>query len=538
MVISDERENGLKTRNLLYNGNIHTQASGLIVDSMATQGNKIIAIGNSLQHDPDFKSYAKIDLKKRMVIPGLVDAHTHFYYWAVSLGRVQLEGLTSLDACLKKIKQFAARQPKDAWIVGDGYAPDRFRPRTEPDRYMLDKVTGGRPAFIFSHDQHSAWVNSRALEIADIRKTTPDPVNGTIERLDDRTPSGILREHGAYSRVWEKIPRPSSKDVDRRWPEALKIAYSRGVTGVHSFDSPEALAYMTARAEKGTVGLRIEHYPSAKLLPNLQATKTYYGIGTPFFRIAGVKIFADGSLGSQTALCFQPYAGSKKNYGIATVTVKEIVALAHAAARLHLPCAVHAIGDKAVANVLDALEQRPELHFGARHRIEHVQLLRRSDIARFKKLNIVASMQPSHCTADIDIVRTYWGSREKNAYLFKTLLKNGIHCAYGSDAPIEPLNPLEGIEAAVRRARPRSNDVFYPSERLTPAEALFGFTAGAAYAAGQEHCRGYLLPGYPADYVVLAQDITKIPASKIGQTNVLATVLDGKLMFADRTLRW
>jgi predicted amidohydrolase YtcJ len=536
--MSGERVIGLKKRNLLYNGVIHTQADGLVVDSMAIDGNRIVAIGNHLQHDPDFNGFGKIDLKRKMVTPGLVDAHTHFYYWAVSLGRVQLDGLTSLDACLEKIRAFSAKQPKDAWIVGDGYAPDRFKKRVEPDRYMLDKVTGGRPAFIFSHDQHSAWVNSKGLEAADIQKGTADPDGGTIERFADRTPTGILREHTAYGPVWNKIPLTAAKDVDKRWAEALKIAYSRGVTGIHSFDGPEALAYMTNKAEKGTVGLRIEHYPSAKLIPQLQATKTYYGTGTPFFRIAGVKIFADGSLGSQTALCFGPYVGSKKNFGLETTTVKEMVKLAHAAARLNLPCAVHAIGDRAVANVLDALALRPELHFGARHRIEHVQLLRRSDIARFKKMNIVASMQPSHCTSDIDIVRKYWGSRGKDAYLFKTLIKSGVHCAYGSDAPIEPLEPLAGIEAAVRRARPKAKDVFYPKECLTVAEALFGFTAGAAYAAGQEHCRGYLLPGYPADYVVLGQDITKVAASKIARTEVLATVLDGKLMYADRSIQW
>ncbi len=527
----------MKTKSLLYNARIHTQAAEVVVDSMAISGNKIVAVGNRLEQDSDFRAYSKINLRGKMITPGLVDAHTHFHYFALSLGRVALDGLPTLDACLTRIREFSAKQPKNSWIVGDGYSPDRFTRRIEPDRYMLDKVTGGRPAFIFSKDQHNAWVNSVALEFAGLNEKTLDPADGAIDRFESKVPTGILREHGAYLRVWEMIPLPDDAEVDRRWGQALKYAYRKGVTGVHSFDGPDALAYLTSRAEQGKLGLRIEHYPSAKLLPKLQATKTYYGLGTPFFRIAGVKIFADGSLGSQTALCYQPYIGSPRNYGIETTSVKQILEYAKAASRLGLPCAVHAIGDKAISNVLDALEQRPLPQFGARHRIEHLQMIRRSDIARLRKLNIVASMQPSHCPSDIPLVRKYWGSRGKNAYIFHTLLKHDIDLAFGSDAPIEPLDPLAGIEAAVRRARPKSKDLFYPEERLTVPQALYGFTVGAAIASGQEHCRGYLLPGYPADFAILAEDITKVAPSRIAQTEVLATVLDGKVVYVDSSLR-
>ncbi len=528
----------MKSKVLFHNARIYTQAAGLVVDSLAMHRNRIAAIGNGLRHDPDFRSFDKIDLRGRMIVPGLVDAHTHFYYFAVSLGRVALDGVPTLDACLAKIRAFASSLPKDAWVVGDGYSPDRFKRRVVPDRHMLDKVTSGRPAFIFSKDQHNAWVNSKALELGGIDARTPEPSDAAIDRDEHGVPTGILREHGAYLRVWHKIPQVSDREVDRRWAQALDYAYRKGVTGVHSFDSPEALPYLTTRAERGKVGLRIEHYPSANLLPQLTSSKTYYGTGTPFFRIAGVKIFADGSLGSQTALCYNPYIGSKKNRGIETTTVPQIVEYARAASRLGLPCAVHAIGDRAISNVLEALEQRPLPQFGARHRIEHLQMIRRSDIPRLKRLGIVASMQPSHCTSDIELVRKYWGPRGKNAYLFQTLLKSGIELAFGSDAPIEPLDPLAGIEAAVRRARPKSRDVFYPSERITVEQALFGFTVGPAIAAGQEHCRGYLLPGYPADLTILAEDISKIAPSRIGQTAVLATILDGKVVYHDSSLRW
>lgn len=516
---------------LLHNARILTQAADLVVDSMAISGNRIVAIGNRLDKDPDFASATKINLRGRTVIPGLVDAHTHFYYYALSLGRVQLDGLTSLDACLKRIREFAAKQPKGSWVVGDGYSPDRFTKRIEPDRIMLDAVTGGRPAFLFTKDQHTAWVNSRALEICGIAAGSPDPDGGRIERFGDGSPSGIFREGPAYMPVYARIPVPPHSEVRRRYQMALRIAYERGVTGVHSFDGPDALPFFSELAESNKLGLRINYYPGAKMLPALLRSKTYYGSGTEFFRIAGIKIFADGSLGSQTALCFGKYVGSKSNVGIETTPTKEIARLAKEAAKLGLPCAVHAIGDRAVANVLDALAASPRLHFGARHRIEHLQLIRRADIARLLRHNIVASMQPSHCPSDIPLIRKYWGKRGADAFIFRTLIDRGVDLAFGSDVPIEPLHPIHGIAAAVRRARAGSRDVFEPKQKISVAEALLRFTVGPAIAAGQEHCRGYLLPGYPADYVVLDRDITKVPATKLYDLQPLATVLDGRTVW-------
>lgn len=527
----------MKSRILFYNTRVFTQADSLTADSIAISGNRIVAVGNGLQHDPDFKSYSRINLKGKVIVPGLVDAHTHFYYLALSLGRVMLDGLPTLEACLKKIADFSARQPKDSWIVGDGYAPDRFTTRREPDRYLLDKVTGGRPAFIFSKDQHSAWVNSKALDIAGISRTSREPEGGKIERSSDHTPTGILREGSAYNPVWQNIPPADKKTADRLFAQALDLAYRKGVTGVHSFDGPEAFTYLLDRAARGKVGLRINYYPSGRLLPKLLKEKVYYGTGSEFFRIAGVKLFADGSLGSQTALCFHKYIGSKNNHGIETMTVSEMSASIKAASKLGLPCAIHAIGDKAVSNVLDAFESSPRLHFGARHRIEHLQLIRRSDIARLKRLGIVASMQPSHCPSDIPLIRKYWGERGSNAFVFRTLIDRGLDLAFGSDAPIEPLDPIAGIAAAVRRARPGSRDVFHAEQKISVPEALYRFTVGPAIACGQQHCRGYLLPGYPADLAVLSEDITRITPSKLYDIAVLATLLDGQIMYADKSLK-
>jgi len=522
---------------LIYNARIHTQAENLVVDSMAVREGRIEAVGHNLQHAGEFRSYSKMNLKGKTVLPGFVDAHTHFFFFALSLGRVALDGLNSLEACLTKIENFARQLKRDEWVVGEGYAPDRFRKRIEPDRYLLDKVTGGRPAFIFSKDQHSAWVNSRALQVAAISKKTPDPPGGEIVRYEDGTPTGILREIPGYGKVYARIPQPSKREIDRLWSMALEHAYKKGVTGVHSFDGPEAFAYLSQLAERNQLGLRINHYPLARLLPHLHRTKTRYGTGTEFFRIAGIKTYADGSLGSQTAWCFNRYSGSQDNYGIEVTPISEMKRIIRSAARLGLPCAIHAIGDRAISNVLDAFEGSPSLPNGARHRIEHLQLVRKKDLTRVKRLNVVASMQPSHCPSDIKIVRKYWGARGSKAYVFRTIIDKGIDLAFGSDVPIEPLDPLAGIAAAVRRARQGSRDVFYRTERITVQEAIYRFTVGPAIACGEEHCRGRLLPGYPADFVVLSEDPARVSPSGIYDLGVLATVLDGQVKYCHSPLR-
>jgi predicted amidohydrolase YtcJ len=200
---------------------------------------------------------------------------------------------------------------------------------------------------------------------------------------------------------------------------------------------------------------------------------------------------------------------------------------------LGLPCAIHAIGDRAIDNVLTAFEQAPPLKSGGRHRIEHLQMIRRKDIARLKRLGVVASMQPSHCPSDIDLIEKYWGPRGRNCYLFKTLGQRGIPLAFGSDAPIEPLDPLAGIHDAVNRRGGKKGRLFYPAERVTVAEAVFGFTAGAAYAAGGESGRGYLLPGYPADLVVLSENIYRAAIKRIRDIKILATFFDGRPVFVN-----
>lgn len=524
----------LKTKTLLYNAVIYTQANSLVVNSMATYKNKIVAVGNNLEHDSDFKSYTKINLQGKTVIPGLTDAHTHFFFFAISLGRVKLHGLESIEACLQEIKLYAGKLNKNEWVVGEGYSPDQFKKYVEPDKNMLDKVTGGRPAFIFSKDQHSAWVNSKALEIAGITSKTKNRAGGEIIRFDNGEPTGILKEMSSYIDLYNQIPLPSKSKIDKFYKQALEFAYQNGVTSIHSFDQKDGFTYFAEQTERGKLGLRINYYFPDTSLDELLEHKILFGTGDDYLRLAGIKIFADGALGSQTALCFHKYIGSKNNYGIEVESVKSMTKKMKQAVKLGFPCATHAIGDKAVSNVLDAIEQLPGMHFGARHRIEHIQQIRKKDIKRLKELSVVASMQPSHCPSDIKMINKYWGKQGANTFIFNTLQKKKIDLAFGSDVPIEPLKPLDGIAAAVLRAKPKSREKFYPEEKISASEALYHYTVGSATAVGQEHCRGALMPDYPADFVILSEDITKTAPTKLYDIKVEATIFDGKLKY-DRT---
>lgn len=527
----------MKKNKLFYNGKFYLQTGNLgRADSMAVSGGRITAVGNRLEKDSDFTTHEKINLRGRTVIPGFTDSHTHFFFFAMSLRSVDLDGLPTLEDALKKIKKSAAGLGRDEWVLGNGFSPDRWKKYIIPDKFMLDKVTGGRPAAIYSKDQHMMWVNSRALELAGLTAKTREPDGGRIDRLDNNEPSGILRELPGYFPVLKFVDDPPRAKQVKFYRQALEIAYARGVTGVHSFDGREALEFFEDRVSKNKLGLRINYYPPAAMLAELRRAKIKFGYGNEYFRINGVKIFADGSLGSQTALCFNKYVGSKNGFGIETNSRETILKHIKSAARIGLPTAVHAIGDRAVSNVIDCYEQAPPLPAGARRRIEHLQMIRRADIKRLKKLGVVASMQPSHCPSDIKLVEKYWGRRGRNCYLFKTLIEKNIPLTFGSDLPIEALDPIAGIDAAVNRKAKGIAKPFYPEERISVEQAVNGFTAGPAFTAGQEYERGHLLPGCFADFIILSDNIYKIARSKIKDIDIVATFFDGKPVYRRKSV--
>ncbi len=502
-----------------------------VVSCLAVSGGIIVAVGRNLDKDDDFKNFERIDLEKSVVLPGFHDAHTHIMYAALSETMVNLDGLKSMREVLAAIKNHAKKLKRNEWIEGVGFSADRLKDYVMPDKFMLDKVTGGRPAAIFSKDQHLMWVNSRALELAGYDKKSADPDGGIIERLESGEPSGILKEHPAYARVYELASRQNKNRRLKSFFDYLPYIYSKGVTSVTSMDGPEAFDNFVTLSAKDKLGLRVHHYVAPEIIRKLTKSRIMRELSGEYYRVCGVKIFSDGALGSQSANCFNKYIGSKSNFGVETNSREDMLEIIKKAAQLGLPAAIHAIGDRAISNVLDCFEKMPVSDPPLRNRIEHLQMIRRKDVARVKKLGVIASMQPSHCPSDVRLIEKYWGSRGRNCYIFKTLLNKNIPLAFGSDTPIEKLDPISGIDAAVNRFIPGTKKSFYPKERISVGDAVAGFTSGAAYAIGREFELGRLLPGYMADFVVLDSDIFKTAMGKISGTQVKATIFDGRPVF-------
>ncbi len=500
---------------------------------MVISGGSIVEVGGDADHlISEYPDHPAVDLGGRVVVPGFVDSHVHFYFWVATLDTVHLEGTGTFDDALDKIKRFASGDAARRWIVGDGWSADRWERYHLPTAAELDSVTGGRPAALFSKDQHLMWVNSRALREAGIDKKSPDPEGGKIDR-DPATgePTGILREIPGYFPVLKLIGNPDPGRMDRLWKKAAQIAYSHGVTGFHSVDGPEAWPYFQRRHERKKLGFRVQYYFPVAMIDELIDRGVVSGMGDDTLRVAGVKIFADGSLGAQTALMKKPYRGKTSDTGLAVTDFDELITQIGKATRNNLACAVHAIGDRAVANVITAYKSVGYRSY-LRHRIEHLQIISMEDIPRLKATGVIASMQPSHCPSDRKLIADYWGKRGRNAYLFKTLLENRIPLTFGSDCPIEPIDPLAGIHAAVNRnGYGERGGKFYPGQCLTVAQAVHGFTAGPAYAAGRDSFSGKIAPGCQADLAILDDDIYSMPSSSLYRARVAATIFDGRVVY-------
>lgn len=524
---------------LLYNGKVETMRPGAaLFDSIAVKNGMIAAVGNNLDSDPEFRRLKRIDLRGAVVYPGFVDAHTHFYYYSQTLGECDLQNTASLDDALSRVKSHAKTLKRGEWLTGAGIDVRNWKAPNWPTASDLDSVTGNRPAFIFSKDYHSAWVNSAALALGGITERAPDPAGGEIVRLADGVPSGILREKSAYLPVYEKISERSAATKRRLFNEGLQIAYQRGVTGTHSFDLWNGYEFMRDLADKNKLRLRVRYNILAEDLDRARKKirrKNLFGFGDDWIQTTGVKVFADGALGSRTAFMHKSFSSAPGDCGIEVTTKSALKRIALEAKALGLPMAVHAIGDQAITNVLETLSASPP-PVGTRHRIEHLQILRKKDLALVVRSGVVASMQPSHMPSDIPIMKRHLGSRANNCYLFNSLAKRGVPLAFGSDAPIEPLDPLGGIVDAVRRQSHSGREVIALEERISALSAVRGFTAGAAFAVCQENEYGFALPGYHADLTILSSDLRKATLKSISDTSIIATIVDGKVVYSSGAL--
>ena len=524
---------------VLLNGKIHTMDPRLPrASAAAIAGDRFLAVGGDAEMRALLAPGGRVvNLGGATVVPGFIDAHIHFLSYGLSLQEIDLSGVRSLSSALGRVKEGAANTPPGQWLIGRGWDQSVWEGGTFPTAAQLDAVAPQHPVFLSRKCGHAAWVNSRALERLGISSHTEVPDGGEIVRGNDGQPTGILLEK-AMELGYGCLAEPSAEEALAAVRHAQAVVNRMGIVGVHTKEAaPSLRAFQQLRAE-GELTLRtVAQIPVAELDSAIRlGLRT--GLGDEFLRLGGVKVFSDGALGPRTAWMLAPYEGEPDNLGIVVTGADEMADIVARATEAGLAVVTHAIGDRANRMVLDALEasRRAGRGLHLRHRIEHAQLLHPDDIHRFAQLDIIASVQPIHATQDMRIADSYWGARSRYAYAFRSLWDSGAKLAFGSDAPVETPDVIQGIHAAVTRMRADGSpggDGWYAEERLTVAEAVWAYTGGAAYAGSTEDSQGSITPGKFADLVVLSQDIFTIHPMAILETDVEATLFGGAFVWGE-----
>jgi predicted amidohydrolase YtcJ len=521
---------GTTAKTIFINGKFYTldkKTQG--AQAIAVEDGLVVEAGTNAKIRPlARRGFNVIDLKRQAVIPGLIDSHLHLMSLGISFKRVNLDGVDSLDKARGKIRKAASQLTPGQWLRGRGWNKNLWGEQF-PDKKILDELTTN-PVALGSKDGHLLWVNSAALKFAGINAKTADPPGGVIEKDKNGEPTGILKENAADN-LYDVIPPISYNEKFEAVRKAQEHLLNLGITGCGDCDEDRELFSIYHELDRGgELKLRIFKMIPRTGLSRAIDFKFHTGYGTEHLRTGCLKLFADGALGSQTALMFKPYEKSKTNFGVETLTPKEIDELVGSAANAGISVAIHAIGDRANSQALTGLGKHARIfdEKGLRPRIEHAQVLRRSEISLFEKYKIIASAQPIHATSDRDIADKYWGKRARYAYPFKTLLASGARLAFGSDAPIESADPLAGIYAAVTRKRHNeTRRSWYPEEKLTVRQAVDAYTKGAAYACCFDDMAGTISIGKRADFVVLSEDIFRVRPDGIKNVRVTMTLIDG-----------
>jgi predicted amidohydrolase YtcJ len=526
---------------VLVNGKIWTvndkQAE---VEAVAVLGNRIAAVGSTEEIRKWVGANTKvIDLQGKRVTPGFNDSHVHFLDGGMGLASVQLRDARTPEEFRGRIRDFAAKLPKGRWILNGNWDHENWTPPALPTRQLIDAVTPDNPVFINRLDGHMCLANSLALKLAGVTRETPDPPGGTIVRDAGGEPTGVLKD-AAMNYVYKVIPSASEEVMAEAIRAALAYAAENGVTSVQDMSaSPEVFGVYQKLLANGELTVRVYGIQPLSEWGRLARVGVRAWFGNDKLRIGGLKGFADGSLGSTTALFFEPYLDAPKTSGLPSDEMfpeGKMLNNILDADRAGLQVAVHAIGDKANKTILDVFAEVVKRN-GARDRrlrIEHAQHLRPEEIKRFGAERVIASMQPFHAIDDGRWAENRIGpNRAKGTYAFRSLLDAGATLAFGSDWFVAPMEPLMGVYAAVTRRtldgkRPQG---WVPEQKITVAEAVRAFTMGSAYASGDEKVKGSIEVGKLADLVVLSADIFKIDPVEIEKAKVVMTIFDGKAIY-------
>jgi predicted amidohydrolase YtcJ len=538
---------------LLFNANIHTfdsrhpSASAILI-----AGGRIIAVGD--KDKLEILAHGKVekqDMKGKTILPGLTDAHIHIQQYALFLGKINCETRTK-EECLRRVTERVQKTKPGEWILGHGWNQNEWysSPSGSPTGVLregiggeggwpiaseLDAIAPNNPVYLTAKSLHAAWVNTSALNLANVRNDTINPKDGAIQRDSSGRPTGILLET-AMQLVEKIIPEPSIREIVLAIEKTQPILWKMGLTGIHDFDRRDAFMALQNLHANGKLKLRVNKNIPVESVEHAHALGLRTGFGNEWLWIGSVKAFMDGALGPRTAAMFQPYINEPENRGILNMDGEELFEQCRKAVDVGLSMTVHAIGDRANHEVLDAYQQLRDYENQnglphLRHRIEHVQVLHPDDAPRFAQLNVIASMQPIHAPSDMFAADRFWGDRSALAYAWRTQLNFGAHLAFGSDAPVESPNPFLGLHAAVTRRRADglpSAEGWYPEQKLSLAKALSAYTLGAAYAANAEHRLGKLSEGYLADLIVLDQDVFSINPDELLTMSAAATMINGE----------
>jgi predicted amidohydrolase YtcJ len=514
-------------------------------EAIAIRGDKIVAVGDPAKIEAYRGPATKIvDAQGRLVLPGFTDCHIHFMDGSLGLTRVDLNGAGTVDEIQKRVKVYADAHPREPWIQGMGWTYPTFKPTGLPDKKILDEVVADRPVFLVAFDGHSSWANSKALAMAGIDRNTQDPANGKIVRDDKGEATGALKE-AAGDLVDSKIPKPTRQERLDALRKGIHEANKAGLVRVHSAGQDfEYLDLYNELRNRGELTLRF--YVSYFLDPpgltpeiNKKIDDARRRYNDDWISGGVVKTMLDGVVEAHTAAMLAPYSDDPSQSGKLFWDPEKYKAAVSDLDGRGLQIFTHAIGDKAVRLALDAYQNAAEMNHtkDARPRIEHIETISAQDIERFGKLGVIASMQPLHSYPDEDTLgiwaRNIGPERATRPWVWRSIAQKGGALAFGSDWPVVTLNPWPGVQTAVTRQTSEGEPAggFAPQQRLSLEDTLRAYTLGAAFAGRREKTEGSIEAGKLADFIVIDRDLFTIEPSEIGKTEVLLTVVGGKVVY-------
>ncbi|WP_226583755.1 amidohydrolase [Halobacillus litoralis] len=524
---------------LWYGGKIYTlKEEGEWVEAVVTSDGEIVAVGNTHDLYSFYKEQIteEHDLKGSVMYPGLTDSHLHIIGHGERLMRLDLSFMKSAEEVKQALQLHAEQLPAGEWIIGDGWNENQWAEKRIIHKDELDEISSDHPMMLTRVCRHALLANTRAMELAKVDDQTPDPQGGVIVKDQAGKATGYFHDK-AQDLIKRAMPEVTPEYLKKATDLAIKDMHSYGLVGGHSEDLnyyggfkktyQAFLDVIDGKNIKFRAHLLVHH----GVIEQVDEEGLGFKKGNEFVELGALKIFSDGALGGRTAWLKEPYADDPENYGVAIHSSEELDQLVKEARKRQMPVAVHAIGDGAVEAVADAIAANP-LDTGERDRIIHAQILSPELIQKLRRLNIVLDIQPTFVASDFPWVMERLGNvRLKNSYSWKTLLDAGIMCAGGSDAPIEEINPLLGIRAAVDRRASYDHAVYQAEEKLTVYEALSLYTKGSAQAIHNENRQGIIQEGYLADFTVLDRDLFALKSHELADATVTMTVVDGDVVY-------